>query len=42
MKFSNENIITQNITVHAMCHSHDDIGWLKTVDEYLYGDKNNI
>ena len=30
------------ITVHVCPHSHDDVGWLKTVDEYFYGEKNGI
>lgn len=25
------------ITVHLIPHSHDDVGWLKTVDNYFYG-----
>ena len=25
------------LNVHLLCHSHDDVGWLKKVDEYYYG-----
>lgn len=33
-----ENLqVIDNLTVHVMCHTHDDIGWLKTVDLYYYG-----
>ena len=28
--------------VHIVCHSHDDPGWLKTVDQYHYGSNNSI
>ena len=30
------------LNVHLVCHSHDDVGWLKTVDQYYYGANNSI
>ncbi|XP_022237398.1 lysosomal alpha-mannosidase-like [Limulus polyphemus] len=30
------------LNVHLICHTHDDVGWLKTVDQYFYGANNTI
>ncbi|CAG0879219.1 unnamed protein product [Darwinula stevensoni] len=30
------------LNVHLVSHSHDDLGWLKTVDQYYYGANNTI
>ena len=28
--------------MHLISHTHDDVGWLKTVDEYFSGSDNDI
>ncbi|RZC33884.1 Glyco hydro 38 domain containing protein [Asbolus verrucosus] len=35
-------VSSDKINVHLIPHSHDDVGWLKTVDQYYYGSKSEI
>ena len=33
---------SEMLDIHVIPHSHDDVGWLKTVDQYFYGYRNDI
>jgi hypothetical protein len=33
---------SEKLTVHMIHHTHDDVGWLKTIDEYFTGVNNDI
>lgn len=30
------------LNVHLIAHTHDDVGWLKSFEEYYYGTRQNI
>ncbi|KAL5986034.1 hypothetical protein ACLOJK_028024 [Asimina triloba] len=35
-------IVDGKVNVHLVPHSHDDVGWLKTIDQYYVGSNNSI
>lgn len=39
---TSQSIVPGKLNVHMVAHSHDDVGWLKTIDQYYVGSNNSI
>ncbi|CAK9202875.1 unnamed protein product [Sphagnum troendelagicum] len=39
---TSSDAVSGKLNVHLVPHTHDDVGWLKTVDQYFIGSNNSI
>lgn len=39
---TSQDVVQGKLNVHLVPHSHDDVGWLKTIDQYYVGSNNSI
>ncbi|KAM7472128.1 hypothetical protein LguiA_010311 [Lonicera macranthoides] len=39
---TSHSIVPGKLNVHLVAHTHDDVGWMKTFDQYYFGSNNTI